>query len=50
MEEEQGPSRKRLRKSQGPPKKSIQKSQRIIERCERLNAHVTEADSDADNF
>jgi hypothetical protein len=27
MEEEQGPSKKCLRKSQGPPKKSIQKSQ-----------------------
>jgi hypothetical protein len=27
MEEEQGPSKKYLRKSQGPPKKSIQKSQ-----------------------
>jgi hypothetical protein len=27
MEEEQGPSKKRLRKSQGPPKKSIWKSQ-----------------------
>jgi hypothetical protein len=34
MEEEQGPSKKRLQKSQGPPKKSIQKSQRMIERCE----------------
>jgi hypothetical protein len=34
IEEEQGPSRKRLKKSQGPPKKSIQKSQRMIERCE----------------
>jgi hypothetical protein len=27
MEEEQGPSKKYLRKSQGPPKKSIRKSQ-----------------------
>jgi hypothetical protein len=27
MEEEQGPSKKRLQKSQGPPKKSIWKSQ-----------------------
>jgi hypothetical protein len=50
MEEEQGPSRKHLRKSQGPPKKSIWKSQWMIERHERLNAHVAEADSDADDF
>jgi hypothetical protein len=50
MEEEQCPSKKCLRKSQGPPKKSIQKSQRMIERRERLNARVTEADSDADDF
>jgi hypothetical protein len=34
MEEEQGPSKKRLQKSQGPPKKSIWKSQRMIERRE----------------
>jgi hypothetical protein len=27
LEEEQGPSKKRLQKSQGPPKKSIQNSQ-----------------------
>jgi hypothetical protein len=39
MEEEPGPSKKRLRKSQ-----------RMIERCEQLNTHVAEADSDADNF
>jgi hypothetical protein len=30
MEEEQGPSRKRIRKSQCTPKKSIQKSQQMI--------------------
>jgi hypothetical protein len=50
MEEEQGPSKKRLQKSQDPPKKSIRKSQRRIERHEQLYAHVTEADSDADDF
>jgi hypothetical protein len=50
MEEEQGPSKKHLRKSQGPPKKSIRKSQQMIERRERLNARVAEADFDADNF
>jgi hypothetical protein len=50
MEEEQGPSKKHFQKSQGPPKKSIQKSQWMIERREQLNARVTEADSDADDF
>jgi hypothetical protein len=50
MEEEPGPSKKRLRKSQGPPKKSLQKSQWMIERHERLNTRVTEADSDANDF
>jgi hypothetical protein len=50
MEEEQGPSKKHLRKSQGPPKKSIRKSQQMIERRERLNARVAEVDFDADNF
>jgi hypothetical protein len=50
MEEEQGTSKKHLQKSQGPPKKSIQKLQRMIERRERLNACVAEADSDADDF
>jgi hypothetical protein len=39
-----------IEEEQGPPKKSIQKSQRMIERRERLNAHVAEADSDADDF
>jgi hypothetical protein len=42
--------KKCLQKSQGPLKKSIWKSQRIIERREQLNAHVAEADSDADDF
>jgi hypothetical protein len=50
MEEEQGPSKKCLPKSQGPPKKNIRKSQRMTERCERLNACVAEANSDADDF
>jgi hypothetical protein len=50
MKEEQDPSKKCFQKSQGPPKKSIQKSQRMIERCERLNACVAEADSNADDF
>jgi hypothetical protein len=50
MEEEQGPSKKCFQKSQGPPKKSIQKSQRMIERRERLNARVVEADSVDDDF
>jgi hypothetical protein len=38
---------------QSPPKKRLRKSQRIIERKqrhERLNTHVAEADSDADDF
>jgi hypothetical protein len=50
MEEEQGPSKKHFQKSQGPLMKSIQKSQRMIERRERLNACVAEADSDVDDF
>jgi hypothetical protein len=32
------------------PKKSLQKSQQMIERCERLNTRVIEADSDVDDF
>jgi hypothetical protein len=37
----------------GPSKKCLRKSKRLTEkqeRRERLKAHVTEADSDADNF
>jgi hypothetical protein len=37
----------------GPSKKRIQKSKRLLkrqERCERLDARVMEADSDADDF
>jgi hypothetical protein len=42
MEEEPDPSKKCIQKS-----KCIAKKQ---EWCERLNAHVAEADSDADDF
>jgi hypothetical protein len=42
MQEESGPSKKRLQKSQ----RNIERK----ERRERLNAHVTKADSDADDF
>jgi hypothetical protein len=38
---------------QGPPKKHLRKSHCIIERKqrrERLNTHVSEADSDTDDF
>jgi hypothetical protein len=42
MEEEPGPSKKRLRKSKWLTTKQ--------ERHEWLNARVTEADSDADHF
>jgi hypothetical protein len=42
MKEELGPLEKRLRKSKWLAEKQ--------ERCERLNAHVTEANSDADDF
>jgi hypothetical protein len=42
MQEEPGPSKKCLRKSQ----RNIERQ----ERCEQLDAHVTEADSDADDF
>jgi hypothetical protein len=42
MEDESGPSKKRLRKS----KWLIEKQKRR----EQLNARVTEADSDADDF
>jgi hypothetical protein len=37
----------------GPLNKRLQKSKRLLERQERrerLNAHVAEVDSDADNF
>jgi hypothetical protein len=42
MEDEPGPSKKRLRKSKRLTEKQ--------ERRERLNAHVAKADSDADDF
>jgi hypothetical protein len=42
MEEELGPSKKRLRKSKRVAEKQ--------ERHERLNAHVAKADSVADDF
>jgi hypothetical protein len=42
MEEEPGPSKKRLRKSKRLGEKQ--------ERCERLNARVVEADSNTDDF
>jgi hypothetical protein len=37
----------------GPSKKCLQKSKRLLERqdrCELLDAHVAEANSDADDF
>jgi hypothetical protein len=42
-----------VEEEQDPSKKHLQKSKRVAEkqeRCEQLNARVTEADSDADNF
>jgi hypothetical protein len=36
-----------------PLKKRLQKSKRLLkrqERCERLDAHIAEVDSDADDF
>jgi hypothetical protein len=42
-----------LDEEEGPSNKRLQKSNHLLERqerCERLDAHVTEADFDADNF
>jgi hypothetical protein len=50
IEKEQGPSKKHLQKSQGSLKQSLQKSQWMIERREQLNARVTKADYDTDDF
>jgi hypothetical protein len=50
MEEESGPSKKMSLKITWSPKKRLQKSQQMIERRERLNTRVIEADSDVDDF
>jgi hypothetical protein len=42
-----------MEQESGPSKKHIRKSKRVTERqerCERLNAHVAEADSDGGDF